>query len=395
MYRLTSAQEYKYLSGLFFLFGFGIMAWVPRFPEIKTHLHLTNGEFGSLISTGSIGGVISLLTMGHVVHKFGTKKVLTLSAAIFFLAIGTIVHTASSILFLICNLIIGAGISAFHIAIHAQAFHTQERSGKQIISQMQGLFSLGAVTTAILSGILSDRIGLALHIDILSAVIFVVMMMLLARLGPALLTANIVSDDGYSFKTLFTSFHIDWLVSGGLVCAIFLEFATTDWATIFTHDSFHLTAGVSTIPYILFMFAMIIGRLSIDRLILHTPIEKLVKRGGIIGGSTFIIVVTVASQLEDRYKWFGFALVSAGFFIAGLASSFLGPTFFNIANHRSSAPSSVVVGQLGVVNNVLVFGLKWVVAWTAQLTSLSIALMIPAAMLVAVSLFSSAMKNTQ
>ena len=58
--------EQRLLHTLFFLFGFGIMAWVPRFPEVKAHLGLQNGAFGSLMSTGSIGAFFGQIGRAHV-----------------------------------------------------------------------------------------------------------------------------------------------------------------------------------------------------------------------------------------------------------------------------------------------------------------------------------------
>ena len=115
------------------------MSWVPRFPEVKEALKLTNGGFGSLISTGALGSLISLLTVGHVVHKIGVKRVLYVAS--FFLMATLIVLTTidSSLIFFLANISFGAAISAFHIAINAQGFNFQDRTGKFIITQMSGV----------------------------------------------------------------------------------------------------------------------------------------------------------------------------------------------------------------------------------------------------------------
>jgi hypothetical protein len=65
----------------------------------------------------------------------------------------------------------------------------------------------------------------------------------------------------------------------------------------------------------------------------------------------------------------------------------------NAGNTRSKFPSSVAMGQIGLINIALVFVLRWVIAWTAQATSLSIALCIPALMLFAVPKFSKIFKK--
>jgi hypothetical protein len=53
-----------------------------------------------------------------------------------------------------------------------------------------------------------------------------------------------------------------------------------------------------------------------------------------------------------------------------------------------------VVGQFGVVNNVLTFGVKWVVAWTIQFTgSIALAMMIPTSMILISVFFSKVIKE--
>jgi cobalamin biosynthesis protein CobD/CbiB len=65
----------------------------------------------------------------------------------------------------------------------------------------------------------------------------------------------------------------------------------------------------------------------------------------------------------------------------------------NAANTRSKNPSSVVVGQIGVITIVLAFVLRWVIAWTAEITSLTIGLAIPALMLLTVPFFTKVLKK--
>jgi hypothetical protein len=71
----------------------------------------------------------------------------------------------------------------------------------------------------------------------------------------------------------------------------------------------------------------------------------------------------------------------------------MAPTFYTAGNQRSSLPSAVVVGQMGVVNNLAVFMLKACVAWTAEFSgSLAIALTIPALMLISTAFFARVLK---
>ena len=86
-------------------------------------------------------------------------------------------------------------------------------------------------------------------------------------------------------------------------------------------------------------------------------------------------------------------ILSISFTISGLGASFLTPSVMNIANSRSASPASVVIGQMGVINNIAVFVMRVLIAWTAQVFSLSIALVIPSLLILSVFYFSKISKR--
>lgn len=391
---LDHSLEQRLLHTLFFLFGFGIMAWVPRFPEVKAHLGLQNGAFGSLMSTGSIGAFFGLLTVGHIIHRFGAFRVTVISIGLLFTSLGALVHVQSSFIFLILNIVFGFGITAVHVCLNSQGFHFLERSKINLITSTAGYWSAGSLLTAIVSGLLVGRVGLIAHINILCVVLAVTMIAIVIRLKSVLLESNTDSENHYSIKEIFTGFRIDWPVSLGMACVVYLEFALGDWGTIFTKDRLDVSGGLSTAPFIIFTAMMITGRLLVHRLQERNPIDVLVKRAALLAGIGFGSSIIVATLLPVTLKWWSYGLFILAFAIAGLGSSFAGPAFFAAANRRSSQPSAVVVGQFGVVNNVLLFGVKWIVAWTIQFTgSIALAMMIPTVMMLVTIFFVSSLKE--
>ncbi len=369
------------------------MSWIPRFPEVKAGLHLTNGSFGSLISTGGLGSLLSLLTVGHIVHKFGVKIVMQISAFLIAFSLIALVHTNSILVFLILAILFGAASSGLHIAISSQGFYYQDRTGKLVITQLSGIWSAGVLVTAILAGLLIDRLSLKAHIIILASTVLFLMLLAITKLTENLIKPNTEPDQEYHLRNLFKDFHFDKLITGGLLCGVSLEWVIGDWATIFTKEEAGIKGGLSTLPYILFILTMIIGRLSANRLFAKYTIEKLVRRGAILSGVSFTITIFLSRALNESHKGAALLILCIGFSVAGLGSSFLAPIFMSAANARTPLPSSVVVGHIGVVNNSLMFGFRWVIAWIAQFFSLSIALAIPALMLLAVPYFAKAVKS--
>jgi fucose permease len=391
---LSVSDEKKYVGILFFLFAVQIMSWVPRFPEVKANLGLSNGEFGTYLSLGSVGAVIAMLSSGHFVHKLGAKKVLIIATLSMCLSISVIVHLQSAPVFIIVNMINGGAISAFNIALNAQAFHAQDRAGELILSRQHGYWTMGAVATAIFSGFMVEFVGIALHINALSVVVFFIILGFIRKLDPELIKPSAEEEDDFGFKDLFTSFRIDYLVSAALVCGIMVEFATADWSAIYAKETIGVRGSLATIPYILTFTAMIVGRLGQHRITPYVSLERQIKYGSVIGGVGFIGFILASSALVDHSKTAAYICTLIGFSIGGFFSAILSPTFFTAANKRSTQPSAVVVGQMGVVNAILVLIVKTIIAWTAQFSgSIAIAMIIPGLMLISVAFMSRVAKD--
>ena len=391
---LSISDEKRYVGIIFFLFAVQIMSWVPRFPEVKVNLDLSNGEFGTYLSIGATGTVVAMLSTGHLVQKYGSRVVLIISALTMCIAASTLVHLQSPLIFIFVNMLNGGSIAAFNIAINAQAFHAQDRAGEMIISRQHGYWTIGALATAIFSGIMVDVVSITTHITVLSAVLFLTIYYFVWKLGPELIKPSVHEKDDFEILDLFKSFRIDVLVSSALACGIIIEFVTADWSAIYSKETIGVNGSLATIPYIASLIAMIIGRLGIHIVTRRIPLESMVKIGSIVGGVGFIGFITASNMLVDTSKTASFICAIAGFAIGGLGSSFLSPTLFTAANARSPQHSAVVVGQMGVVNAVLILIIKTVVAWTAQFTgSIAIALIIPGLMLISVAFMSKVAKG--
>jgi len=393
MNSVKPSTEFKLLQALFGVYAALIMSWIPRFPEVKANLGLSNGQFGTLISTGSFGAVASLFLTGHMVHKFGVKRVILTNIWIMGLAYFFIVRTESSGIFLICNVAIGWATSAYHISINAQSFNAMERVYGLTIARLHGMWALGTLTTAIISGLVVNHIPITWHVGGLAVVVTLSLTAMIIRLTPVLMKANEDEEEHLPLRSLVTSFRVDWLISGGLVCAVFLEFATGDWSAIFAKERIGVSSGMAALPYVFFMTAMIIGRLNAGAITKRFQVDQTIRLFALVGGGGFLTFLTITVQIPAEHKTIAFVTTCLAFTFAGMGSSLMAPSFYTAGNQRSPLPSAVVVGQMGVVNMIAVFILKASIAWTAQFTgSLAIALTIPALMLMSTAFFARAVK---
>jgi MFS family permease len=333
--------------------------------------------------------------MGHLVHRYGNKVIYFGAVSTIMICLFVLVHTTSSAIFLPFNIIFGAAISAYVIANQTQTFHLQARTGKIHLTHLSGVWSAGALLSALLAGFLVGRVSLQIHITVLTLLVFSVMLFVFYLLSSEMVSPDLSPENDYSIRTLISNFHFDKAVAGGLLLATYLEFAVGDWITIFAKDTLGFDNGMNTTPFIVFMIAMILGRLAIHRLFDNHSIERLVILGAVGAGAGCFAAVAGAMALGKEHKNIALLVLLIGMFVSGLGSSFIGPIFTNAANMRSSAPTSIVMAEVMLINVFLILVSKWIVAWTAQATNLGIALFIPALMLLFVPYFAHAVVHKQ
>lgn len=370
---------------LFFLFGVGIMSWIPRFPEVKEKLAVNNGLFGSMLSVGAFGSLIALLTIGHLVDHFGAKRMMLFGMTMLTGAFIAIVHVSNHELFIVLNILVGFSISMLHIANNAQAFFDQDRGGKNLVISAAGYWSAGSLFTTLLSMFLIGKVSLEVHVTVLFLILWVLTVAVIYMRHETLVPANKHDNVRKSIYQDLKKFNFDWMINFGLIFGIMLEFAIGDWSTIFAKEDGGISPSLAPLPFMFFTIFMIVGRVSINTLKRKFNLASLVRFGGILAGTSFIIGIWTV-------EYFGLIGLVIAFSLAGLGSSYIGPAFLNVANTRIDLPASIVIGQVSAVNAMLSWLLKQVVAFLAQFTSLQVALTLPALMAISVGLFAKVFK---
>jgi MFS family permease len=327
------------------------------------------------------------------VHKYGARWILHVGVLLLAVSLSFVTHSTSSILFLFVNIIFSGAISAIHIALNSQGFFFQDRTKRQIITLLSGFWSSGALISAMIAGLLVDRVKLGTYTNFLSGICFVLMTLIIIRISPNLIKADINPNSQHRARDIIKGFEVDVPVAAVLLLVIMLEYAVIDWAAIFVKEDMKILGGIHTLPFILFTLAMIIGRLNLHKLLNRYAMDFLIVRGSLLSGLSMIIGIIAVNITGTSNQTLVLIILSISFTIAGFGSSFLGPSVLNVANTRSKFPSSVVIGQIGVINILFAFVMRWIIAWTAQVTSLSIALCIPALMLLVVPKFSKIFKK--
>jgi len=392
-----SKQERRALNLLFLPFGIGGMAIATRFPELRDQLGVNNGTFGSLLSLGGIGSLLAFILVGNWVHSYGVKPLVTLGSTGLFASIGLFPHMHNANLFLLLNIFASFCWITFHIANNAQAIHRQEEVGELILPKLHGLWSLGALITSLVAIVITPFVTLCWHIGVTVFVMWLFTMYGIIKSTPFFIDKNEEADvfPSLSVKEIAKTFSFQPVIVVAMVLAMQAEFSIQDWSAIYAKDTLKVSASASIWGYAVFISAMIIVRFNATRLAARFSERELISKLPILGGVGFAVGISLGTLLSQTNQILGFVVSLVGFALAGFGSSILAPTLFAISFRNSSLPSSVVVARIGLTQVIATFIAKFIIAWVAQATSVTIAMLFPALMLLATAKFSYLGKTTK
>lgn len=365
------------------------MALAPRNPDLKDNLDVTYGTFGTLVGFGTLGAFVALMTVGHVIHKVGTFPIMLSSTFLMAATFLVLANTTSPAIFFIANILCGTSWSSYHISVNTQTIHRQNELGINAVPHLHGIWTAGAVSSALLASFIADSISLAWHINTLTLIVGSVMVYTIFRLRPICIPARDVKDEdgAIGFIEMIKSFRIDWILTGAYISVIILEISLGDWSTLFNRDVIGVKKGTAVIPYIVFMSAMIIGRIGFNRVMRGREEYRVLRAFAFAGGLGFTLSLLLATWSVEYSKDLAFTLVIIGFFFGGLGSSFLGPYFFSFAASRSDRPGSIALAEVSATNTALTFIYKLFLAWVAQVAGLTVALLIPGLLLLSAAFY--------
>lgn len=365
------------------------MALAPRFPDLKANLGVTYGTFGSLVGVGTLGAFTALMTMGHIIHKVGTFPVLFGSTISMISMFVVVANTSSPLVFLISNVAFGMSWASYHISVNTQSLHRQKEFGTNTIPFLHGMWTTGAVTTAILAASIADFVDFKIHMNIVAALSAIVLLTTIWRMRPLCIPARDVHDEdgAIGFVEMMKSFRIDWTLSAAYLSILAVEVTVGDWGALFSRDVLGVSKGNAIFPYIVFMSAMIVGRVGYGRVMKGRDEVKVVRTFIFNGGIFFTLFILLTPVTMEYSKDLAFTLLMLGLVAGGLGSSFLGPYLFSYAAKRSPRPDSVALAELSATNTALTFLYKLVIAWIAEVAGLTAALLIPGVLFLLVAFY--------
>ena len=282
--------------------GLLFASWTAHIPQIKDHLGLSDGVLGFALLGAPLGSVTAMLIVAQLLPRLGSQRMVQITLLGYCLA-GPLVGLAGSFGALFAALFAwGAFQGAMDVSMNTQAVTVELAAGRPLMSGFHASWSIGAFAGA---GI--GALGVAAGVSLTSQLLLLAIPVL-AVTGPLslrMLADPRAADPGRPPGRRPVRLSGPVLVLGSIAFASMLcEGASADWASVFLRGSIGVGAAVAGLGYTVFALAMVIVRLSGNRLLAQFRARRLLPAlaaiaaagftAGLLGGTSVTVIAGFA-----------------------------------------------------------------------------------------------------
>jgi MFS family permease len=354
------------VAALFLTNGVVFANLLPRYPEIKSDLAMSNAAYGAAVAAFSAGALVAGLTAAALIRRFRSSRVAlvgTLGIGAFVVVAGT---ATTPVVFAAALFLAGACDAVTDVAQNAHGLRVQRSYGRSIINSLHAVWAAGAILGGLM-GAAAIALGLSrpVHLGISAALCAAVVL----AAYPSLLPGD--DHDGHPgarrdgrgsaglavYATLLALVVI--AVAGATV-----EDAGNTWAILYLRDSLGAPYALAVTGYIAVVGFLFVGRLLADRLVDRFGEQTVVRAGGAItavGMGLALAFPTVPGTI-------------AGFSLAGLGVASLIPSAMHAADQLPGLRPGSGLTILTWLMRIGFFGAPLLVGLIADATSLRVGL---------------------
>jgi fucose permease len=289
----------------FFVNGAVFASFIPRLPEIRDRVGITDATVGLFLTIAGGCGLISSAFIGRLIDRFGTRRVLVVGAVALVVVLPLIGVVRAPIGLLATLIALSMLDVIVDVAMNLQGSWLSARRSVPVMNRLHGVWSLGTVVGGLSAAQLATSdVSLAIHL----LGVAVVMLGALVFVARGLLSTDEHHEPpaGFDPRSLGRWRPLLPLALGGAF-AVTVEITTSDWAAFRFTDDFATTAAFATLGYVAFTVGMTAGRFAGDSVVVRLGSDGLLRVACVLA----FLGLVGATLVPDRYVALG-ALTLAG-----------------------------------------------------------------------------------
>ncbi|MGN6240861.1 MAG: MFS transporter [Cellulosimicrobium cellulans] len=308
----------------FGLFGVIGASWMSRLPSVREALGISASQLGLLLVVGGLGSLVSVVSAGAVVARFGSRTTLvvaTVGNVVGFglVALGT--GTGGVVLFAAGAFLNGVCGALTNVPINICAASVEQHVGRAILPHFHAAFSIGAACGALVAAAFSwAHVGITAQILVVTLAVTVTRAVLIA---PATALAPDRVDDGAApsaatsprrgagVRAALAAWREPRTLLIGLVllASSLSEGSAGNWLSIAVVDGFEVREALGAVAYGTFVGAMTVFRFAGTGLIDRFGRVAVLRASG-VSALVGLLVFGLAPSLP--LAWVGIVLWGCG-----------------------------------------------------------------------------------
>ncbi len=275
------------VGALFFTNGALFANLIPRYPQIKAHLGMTNAEYGLCVAAFPAGALIAGTAAGMLIRRFGSPTVAALGTVLVGIGVVLAGLAPATVVFALALFLAGSMDAITDVAQNAHGLRVQRRYGRSIINSFHAIWSIGAVTGGLMA---AGAIGLGIpreaHLTIAAVLLAAVALLARGFCLPGPDAEPVETRSEQPIRTAAIGLPTVLTVGALVLIAIAgttVEDAGNSWATLYLSDSLGAAAAVAALGYIALVGAQFVGRIFGDRLVDAFGQRTIARAGGVVG----------------------------------------------------------------------------------------------------------------
>lgn len=318
----------RFAVGMFY-FGMGLSfaTWASRIPDIKTALHLTEGDLGSILFALPMGQLVIMPFSGKMVTKFGSHRILIFSLIMYVVCLVNLGLATTALQLSLGLFLFGLFGNLANIAVNTQGVYTEVLFRKTIMSSFHGMWSFAGFTGALVGlGMLALNLSPLHHFMIVAGIVLLMIVFNFKFLVKA--KEKKIKNKGEK-KKLFTKpdSALIWLGVIGF-CSMASEGVMFDWSGVYFKDIVKAPGPLVILGYTSFMIMMASGRFLGDGLINKFGRERVMQISGVMISAGLFTAVFLPYLIP----------CTIAFMAVGLGVATIVPTVYSMAGKNPTVP---------------------------------------------------------
>ncbi|UFH36194.1 MFS transporter [Flavobacterium acetivorans] len=312
------------VSMFYFAMGLCFATWASRIPDIKSALHLSEGQLGTILFALPLGQLVIMPFSGKLVTRFGSHRILIISLLFYAFSLTNIGLATQTWQLLAGLFVFGIFGNLANIAVNTQGVYTEVLFKKTIMSSFHGMWSFAGFTGALVGlGMLALELTPYHHFLIVGGIVLLMVALNFKFLIKAKETIKAKK------KKRFTKpdSALIWLGVIGF-CGMASEGVMFDWSGVYFKDVIKAPGALVILGYTSFMIMMAGGRFIGDGLILKFGRKKVMQISGLMISTGLFVSVFFPYIIPCTFA----------FMLVGLGVSTIVPTIYSVAGKNPTVP---------------------------------------------------------